>query len=227
MRSEVRSSQSLLTSASARSRWTTAFVVLAVVLAVGLAGWLVRERGATSSSSKAANRITSLAVKPLDDFSGNTNNAYLSDGMTEALCSALGNISALRVPGRSSVMRFKGGQKSIQEMARELNVDAMVEGSVQRAGNRILVTAQLIEAATDRHLWSTNFERDLSDFFKVQSEVARAIATEVQVRLTPEDQTRLARARPVNREALSIWGWAKKMSRWIGWRRPARNTTAT
>ncbi|PYI88996.1 MAG: hypothetical protein DME26_02325, partial [Verrucomicrobia bacterium] len=124
-------------------------------------------------SHKTSARITSLAVKPLDDFSGDTNQAYLSDGMTEALCAALGNISALRVPGRSSVMRYKSGQKSIQEIARELNVDAIVEGSIQRAGNRMLITAQLIEAATDRHLWSTNFERDLSDFFKVQSEVAR------------------------------------------------------
>ncbi|MSU63160.1 MAG: hypothetical protein EXS31_12330 [Pedosphaera sp.] len=141
-------------------------------------------------------------MKPLDDFSGDTNNAYLSDGMTEALCAALGNVSALRVPGRSSVMRYKGGQKSISEMAKELNVEAIVEGSVQRTTTNMLVTVQLIEAATDRHLWATNYKRDLSDFVVVQSEVALAIANEVQARLTPEDQARLARAHTANREVI-------------------------
>jgi len=90
-----------------------------------------------------------------------------------------------------------------------------VEGSVQRAGNRILVNVQLIEAATDRHVWSANFKRDLSDFFEVQSEVARAIAAEVQVRLTPEDQARLARARPVNREAVEAY--LRGMQQWWQW----------
>ena len=185
-------------------------VVAAAVIALALAAagwWLVRQRGAPPVWTKFPPRITSLAVKPLDDYSGDTNQAYLSDGMTEALCAALGNISALRVPGRSSVMRYKGGQKSIQEMARELNVDAIVEGSVQRAGNRLRINVQLIEAATDRHLWSANFERDLSDFFKVQSEVARAIAAEVQVRLTPKDQARLVRARTAKPEIIEAYLW--------------------
>jgi tetratricopeptide (TPR) repeat protein len=102
------------------------------------------------------------------------------------------------VPGRSSVMRYKGGQKSIQEMAQELHVDAIVEGSVQHAANRVLITVQLVEAASDRHVWATNYQRDLSDFFKVQSEVAQAIAAEIQVRLSPEDQTRLSLAGSVN-----------------------------
>jgi class 3 adenylate cyclase/Flp pilus assembly protein TadD len=187
-----------------RLLWPGATVLL--FLAVTLCVWLVWPRPDRSrSSSKAPGRIISLAVKPLDDFSGDTNQAYLSDGMTEALCAALGNLSALRVPGRSSVMRYKGGQKSIQEMAKELNVDAIVEGSIQRAGSRILVTAQLIEAATDRHLWSTSYERDLGEFFKVQNEVARAIATQVQARLTPEDQARLARARAANPQAVEAY----------------------
>ncbi len=185
-------------------------------LAAGASRRARPQRGASTSTKSAAARITSLAVKPLDDFSGDASQAYLSDGMTEALCAALGNISALRVPGRSSVMRYKGAQKSIPEMARELDVDAIVEGSVQRAGNRMLITVQLIEAATDRHIWATNYERDLSDFFKVQSEVALAIAEEVQVRLTPEDQARLARARTANPEAIEVclmgmhhwWQWS-------------------
>jgi TolB-like protein/Flp pilus assembly protein TadD len=151
----------------------------------------------------------------VDDYSGDTSQAYLSDGMTDALCAALGNISALRVPGRSTVMRYKGGQKSIQEMARELNVDAIVEGSMQRAGNRILVTVKLIEAATDRTLWSDKFERDLSDFFKVQSEVARAIAAGIQVRLTPEDQARLGRARAAKPEAMEAY--LQGIQQWWQW----------
>ncbi|MSU36428.1 MAG: adenylate/guanylate cyclase domain-containing protein [Pedosphaera sp.] len=162
-------------------------------LAVGLTAVLVLF-AAIAWWPKATGRIRSLAVKPLDDFSGDTNNAYLSDGMIEALCAALGNVSALRVPGRSSVMRYKGGHKSISEMAKELDVEAVVEGSIQRAGTRAMITVQLIEAATDRHLWATNYQRELSDFFTVQNEVAQAIAREINIRLSPQDQTRLANA---------------------------------
>lgn len=160
--------------------------------------------------------IRAVAVKPLDDFSGDAGQAYLSDGMTQALCAALGNITALRVPGRSSVMRYKGAAKSIPQMARELNVDAIVEGSVQRAGTRILISAQLIEARSDRHLWAMSYERDLGDFFKVQSEVALAIASEVRVRVTPEEQARLTRTRSADPEAVEAcllglhhwWQWS-------------------
>lgn len=172
---------------------------LVVLLVVALTVSLFLKFGSRTS------RITSLAVKPFDDFSGDTNNAYLSDGMTEALCAALGNISALRVPGRSSVMRYKGGPKSIQEIARDLKVDAVIEGSIQRRGTRILVTVQLVEAASDRHLWATTYERDLSDFFKVQSEVARDIAAEIKVRVTPGDTTRLASAHTAKADVVEAY----------------------
>ncbi|MBI3417349.1 MAG: tetratricopeptide repeat protein [Verrucomicrobia bacterium] len=190
--------------------WPLAGVGAIVLLAVGLGWWLVRQRGGSTvitntvpvaTSSAVPGRITSLAVRPFDDYASDTNNAYLSDGMTEALCAALGNIGALTVPGRSSVMRYKNSPKSIPEMAKELKVDAIVEGSVQRAGSRMKITVQLIDGVRDRHLWATNYDRDLSDFFTVQSEVARAVANEIQVRLTPEDQSRLTRARSVNPEA--------------------------
>jgi len=117
---------------------------------------------------------------------------FLADGMTETLLRYLSDIRELRVPGRSTVMSYKGSSKTIKQMAAELEVDAIVEGSIQRDGNRVLITVQLIEAASDRHLWSTNYVRDLSDFFKVQSEVAQAIAAEIGVQLTPQDQRRLA-----------------------------------
>ena len=195
----------LAPSRAPRLRRAATLLIFAVILAGGIGWWLARDRTTRPAAGKAAGRITSLAIKPLDDFSGDPSHAYLSDGMTEALCSSLGQVSALRVPGRASVMRYKGGQKSIQEMARELNVDAIVEGSVQRVGDRIRIHVRLIEAATDRHLWSANYNRDFSDFLVVQDEVARAIADEVQVRLTPEDQTRLKRARAVNPEALEAY----------------------
>jgi serine/threonine protein kinase/tetratricopeptide (TPR) repeat protein len=189
-------------------RWlrpALAGVVLLSIVAGGLAWWSSHPRGTNHPAQKSASNITSLAVKPLDDFSGDTNNAYLSDGMTEALCAALGNVSALRVPSRSSVMRYKGGQKSIQEMAKELNVEAIVEGSVQKAGSNLLITVQLIEAGTDRHVWATNYQRDLSDFFKVQNEVAQAIAGEVRVRLSPQEEARLAAAPSVNPAAVEAY----------------------
>jgi adenylate cyclase len=190
-----------------RSAWAAIGLIIAVALCVAGAGWWRRAHGnaVPGPGGNSARLITSLAVKPLDHFSGDTNNAYLSDGMTEALCTALGNISALRVPGRSSVMRFKGGQKSIQQIAKELNVDAIVEGSIQRAGDRIMITVQLIDAAADRHLWATNYERNLGEFFKVQNEVAKAVAEEIQVRLTPEDHSRLAKKYTTSLEATEFY----------------------
>jgi serine/threonine protein kinase/Tfp pilus assembly protein PilF len=185
-----------------------ALALVVILLLASAAAWLYVSPGRSP-------RLTSLAVKPLDDFSGDNSQAYLSDGMTEALCNALGNVSALSVRGRSSVMRYKGGQKSIQEMARELKVDAIVEGSILRAGDRIQITVRLIEAAADRILWSDKFERDLSNFFKVQEEVARAIAAEVRVRLTPEDQARLARAQTANRDAIETY--LRGMQVWWQW----------
>ncbi len=192
-------------------------LLVAIALAALLAVLLRNDNPSAGAGGKAAGsgRITSLAVKPFDDFSGDTNQAYLSDGVTEALCAALGNISALRVPGRSSVMRYKNTVKSIGEMAKELRVDAVVEGSVQRAGNRILITVQLVEAATDRHLWATNYERDLGEFFKVQNDVAHAVAGEIQVRLTPEDQARLARARAAKSGAVEAY--LLGMHEWWQW----------
>ncbi|MBI3416598.1 MAG: hypothetical protein HY043_14995 [Verrucomicrobia bacterium] len=183
-----------------------AVAVAVVVLAVGLGWWFTRPNGNSTAPTNAApvavrsavsGRITSLAVKPLDDFSGDTNQAFFSDGMTEALCATLGNISALSVRGRSSVMRYKNSPKSIPEMAKELNVDAILEGSVQRLTNRMLVTVQLVEAATDRHVWATNYNRDLSDFFAVQNELALAIANEIKIQISPEERARLTKTRPV------------------------------
>ena len=145
--------------------------------------------------------IKSIAVLPLDNLSGDPAQDYFADGITEALIADLAKIGALRVISRTSVMQYKGGRKPLAEIARELNVDAVIEGSVQRSGDRVRITAQLIHAPTDRHLWAESYERDLRDILALQSEVARTIAGEIRVKLNPQEQVRLAGNRQVNPEA--------------------------
>ena len=142
--------------------------------------------------------ITALAVLPLDNLSGDPAQEYFADGMTEALIGNLARIRALRVVSRTSVMRFKGATRSLPEIAQALNVDAIVEGSVQRTGDRVRISVQLIHAATDTHLWAREYERDLTDILKLQSEVARAVAEEIQVQITAEERARLASAGSVD-----------------------------
>ena len=146
-------------------------------------------------------KIESIAVLPLANLSGDPAQEYFADGMTEELITNLGKISALRVISRTSVMRYKKTEKPLPQIARELGVDGIVEGSVLRVGDRVRITAQLIQAEQERHLWAESYERDLRDILALQSEVARAIAGEIKVKLTPQEQTRLASARPVNPEA--------------------------
>jgi serine/threonine protein kinase/Tfp pilus assembly protein PilF len=145
--------------------------------------------------------IQSLAVLPLADYSRDPGQEYFADGMTEALITDLAKLSGLRIISRTSAMRYKGTNKSLPEIAAELNVDAVVEGSVLRAGSRVRITAQLIEAATDTHLWAENYERELQDVLILQSEVARAIAKEIKIAVTSEDRKRLETVRKVDPEA--------------------------
>jgi eukaryotic-like serine/threonine-protein kinase len=148
-----------------------------------------------------AGRIRALAVLPLTNLAGDPEQEYFADGMTEALIAELAQVRALRVISRTSAMHYKATTKTVPEIARELGVDAIVEGSVTRDGGRVRITAQLVHAASDRHLWARSYERDLKDLLGLQSEVARAIADEIQVKLTPQERARLARPRPVNVEA--------------------------
>jgi serine/threonine protein kinase/Flp pilus assembly protein TadD len=162
-------------------------------------GKATRSREVGGREHKAvASHIKAIAVLPLANLSRNPEQDYFVDGMTEALITDLAQIGALRVISRTSAMRYKGSDKPLSEIARELNVDGFVEGSVMRAGDRVRITAQLIHAATDQHIWAKSYERDLSDVLSLQSEVARAIAEEVQAKLTPQESARLARARTVN-----------------------------
>jgi serine/threonine-protein kinase len=147
----------------------------------------------------------SIAVLPITNLSGDPELEYFADGMTEALITDLAQISALKVISRTSVMQYKGAKKPLPEIANELKVDVVLEGSVQCFGERVKITAQLIEAATDRHLWAKSYERELRDILALQNEVARAVADEIQVKLTPQEQARLMSVHPVNPEAYQAY----------------------
>jgi TolB-like protein/Tfp pilus assembly protein PilF len=142
-------------------------------------------------------KIRSLAVLPLKNMTGDPSQEYLADGMTDALIGRLSSIHDLRVISRTSVMRFKNPQISVPEIAKTLNVDAIVEGSLMRDGNRIRVTAQMIRGSTDEHFWSQTYDRELRDMFTVQSELAQSIAEKVEATATGAEHERLAAARPV------------------------------
>jgi eukaryotic-like serine/threonine-protein kinase len=171
-------------------------VVLLALLSAFIFG---RWRGRSGESRSA--HIRSLAVLPLDNISDDSSQEYFAQGMTEELTTKLAQISALRVISRTSVMQYKGTHKSLSDIAKELHVDAVVEGSVMRVGDRVRITAQLIEASTDRHLWAKDYDEPLQDVLRLQDQVAQAITREVKINLTPKEQERLASSRQVNSQA--------------------------
>jgi len=146
---------------------------------------------------ESVRKIESLAVLPLDNLSRDPEQDYFAEGLTEALITTLAKIGELRVASRTSAMQYKGVRKPLPEIAKELGVDAIVEGTVLRAGDRLRITAQLIDAARETHLWAESYERELCDVLALQSELARAIASEIRVKLTPLDYARLSGAHPV------------------------------
>ena len=152
-----------------------------------------------------APRITSLAVLPLENLSGDSSEEFFSDGMTDELITDLASIANLRVISRTSTVHYKGTRKTIPEIARELNVDAVVEGSVGRSANKVRIRAQLVRAVPEEHLWAESYERDLPDVLALQRDVAKAIAHEIKIKLTPDDQARLAPTRPVDPEAYQLY----------------------
>jgi TolB-like protein/Tfp pilus assembly protein PilF len=154
---------------------------------------------------KSDRKIESLAVLPLENLSRDPDQEYFAEGLTEALITTLAKIGELRVASRTSAMQYKSVRKPLSQIAKELGVDAIVEGTVLRAGERVRITAQLIDAAKESHLWAESYERDLRDVLTLQSEVAQAIAREVQVKLTPQDRTHLAQVHPVHPEAYEAY----------------------
>jgi serine/threonine protein kinase/tetratricopeptide (TPR) repeat protein len=186
----------------ARSRrWVAVLAgsLLAILLvAVGLnlekiRGWL--------HGTVEGPRIGSLAVLPLENLSRDPEQEYFAEGMTDELITDLAKISAIRVISRTSVMQYKGTQKSVGQIAKELGVDAVIEGTVLRSGNRVRITAQLVAATAERHIWAESYERNLSDVLLLQNEVARTIAQQIRVQLTPQQQAQFATNRPLQPEA--------------------------
>jgi TolB-like protein/Tfp pilus assembly protein PilF len=156
-------------------------------------------------ATKPGQSIRSLAVLPMANLSNDPQQEYFADGMTDALITDLSKIRVLKVISRTSVMQYKGAKKPLPQIARELRVEGVIEGAVQRSGGQVRVTVQLIHARTDTHLWAGNYERDFRDVLSLQGEVARAVAREIKAVLTPEESTRLARARPVLPEAYDAY----------------------
>jgi TolB-like protein/Tfp pilus assembly protein PilF len=171
--------------------WAFGSLISLAVLA--LVWWVASHRDTPNRTA-----IDSIAVLPFVNASGDPEEEYFVDGMTEALIADLAKIRALKVISRTSAMQFKGAKKPLPEIARALNVEAVVEGSVLRAGGRVRITAELIHAPTDEHLWAESYDRELRDVLRLQSEVAQAIAEQIKVTLTPQEQARMAEARPVN-----------------------------
>ena len=200
------STGSQVISARRRSQWRAWTVVsLAALLLAGigfgfnLGGWRSR------LLSKPSLHINSLAVLPLANLSGDPSQDYFSEGITEALTTDLAQISALHVISRTSAAHFKDNRETLSEIGRRLNVDAFVEGSVTRSGDHVRITAHMIDAQSDRDVWARTYERDLKDVLALEDEVARDIAAEIRIKLTPQEKSRLAISRTVNPEAYEAY----------------------
>jgi len=165
----------------------------------------------------ATPRIHSIAVLPLENLSGDSAQEYFAEGMTEALVTRLGKTGGLLVISHASARHYKGTRETLPEIARRLHVDAVIEGAALRVGNRVRVTAQLIEASTDRHLWAETYESDLRDVLGLQDAIARAITNEVQIRLSSSQPSRVAstRARPVDPDAYDLY--LRGRAEWNEW----------
>lgn len=181
-----------------RGPWILAAAATAIVAAI-LAVLLLKP--AALETPSAASRIDSLAVLPLANLSGDSTQSFFADGMTEALIAELAKLKALKVISRTSVMRFKGTTKPLPEIAKELGVRGVIEGAVQRVGDEVRITVQLIDGPLDRNLWAQSYTRAARDILQLQGEVAKAIAHEVKVTVTPEEERSLSNARQVNPEA--------------------------
>jgi TolB-like protein/DNA-binding winged helix-turn-helix (wHTH) protein/Flp pilus assembly protein TadD len=189
-----------------RSRsWTLGGVVAVVILAAMLVWGNQKEWRRQLWAGGARSQIRSIAVLPLENLSGDPEQEYFTDGMTDALITDLAQISSLKVISRTSTVRYKGTHEPLRDIARELNVDGIVEGTVIRSAERLRVDAQLIEARSDRHFWARSYERKPGDAVALQSDLARAIANEIQAKLTPQEQARLQRTESVDPQTYELY----------------------
>jgi TolB-like protein/DNA-binding winged helix-turn-helix (wHTH) protein len=186
----------------AQTKTRTVTFIFCALCALSLVGWAISHR---FYGKAAVSPIRSIAVLPLDNLSGDPSEEFFADGMTDQLITDLAQVGSLRVISRTSVMQYRGAKKALPEIARELKVDAIVEGSVIRFGQRVRVTAQLIQAPADRHLWAETYDRDLGDILKLQGELADAIAQQVRAQVTPTEQAQLRSAPALNPAAYDAY----------------------
>jgi TolB-like protein/DNA-binding winged helix-turn-helix (wHTH) protein/Tfp pilus assembly protein PilF len=184
--------------ADARVHWKLALGLACAVAAALLLGFNVGELRTRIFANSRPPEIRSIAVLPLENLSNDPGQDYFSEGITDALTTDLAQIGSLRVISRTSAMQFKGSKENLPQIGRDLKVDAIVEGTVARAESRMRITAQLIEASTDHHLWARSYERDLKDVLALQDEVARDIAEQIRIKLTPSEHTLLTEAHAVD-----------------------------
>src|SRR5262249_55574972 len=188
--------------------WIGGTLIIVVLLA---ASWAISHyRGGSNpakgtSSGAALAAIQSLAVLPLENLSGDKEQEYFVDGMTDALTTDLAQVDSLRVISRTSAMHFKGSKETLPQIGRELKVDAVVEGTVTRGENRVRVTAQLVEASGDHHLWAKTYERDLKDVLALQDEIAQDVAEQIRVKLTPKEHSLIIQTHAVDPEAYDAY----------------------
>jgi TolB-like protein/DNA-binding winged helix-turn-helix (wHTH) protein/Tfp pilus assembly protein PilF len=171
----------------------------AAVLGIGGFGWYARHRPARLTA------VQSIVVLPLENLSGDPSQEYFADGLTDAVTTELARIHSLRVVSRNSAMQYKGHHAPVSQIARELNVDAVLEGSVTRSGDRVRVTAQLIHATRDQHLWADSYDRDVRDILGLQSEIARTVAERVRAELSTAERARLTHVQNVDPEAYDLY----------------------
>jgi TolB-like protein/DNA-binding winged helix-turn-helix (wHTH) protein/TPR repeat protein len=181
----------------------TLAVISVTVLAIAAIAWRVTRRSDTPRQSGP--QIRSLAVLPLANLSSDAEQDYFADGMTDALTTDLGKIGSLRVISRTSVMQYKGTKKPLPEVARDLNVDAIIEGTVSRSGNHVRITANLLQAIPERHIWAQSYDSDVGDALTVQGQIAQSVADEIQVTLTQKERNLLSRPRPANPDAQDLY----------------------
>jgi TolB-like protein/DNA-binding winged helix-turn-helix (wHTH) protein/Tfp pilus assembly protein PilF len=199
--------------------WIGGTLSIVVLLA---ASWAITHYRGASNPAKRTSSVTapaaihSLAVLPLENLSGDKEQEYFADGMTDALTTDLAQIGSLRVISRTSAMHFKGSKETLPQIGRDLQVDAVVEGTVARGENRVRVTAQLVEASTDQHLWARTYERDLKNVLSLQDEIAQDITAQIRVKLTPKERSLLMQVHSVDPEAydaaLRGWYWWNQLT---------------
>src|ERR1700692_1963109 len=212
-------SPSATPSAAPRSaRWVPLGWIGGTLIMVGLlaASWAITHYRAASKPAEGTRVVVSpvigsVAVLPLDNLSGDKEQEYFADGMTDALTTDLAQIGSLKVISRTSAMQFKGSQETLPQIGHDLQVDAVVEGTVARGENRVRVTAQLVEASTDHHLWARTYERDLKNVLALEDEIAQDITEQIRVKLTPKERSLLMQVHAVDPEAydacLRGWYW--------------------